>query len=89
MSAQDRATPSELAAEFERVMGSLAGLPIANAHAECIIAAIGKQLGCASSCVLKNDGAPDPANMNARILETFTRIAALALEGAARLRSGT
>lgn len=86
MSAQDRATTSELAAEFERAIGSLAGSPIANADAECIIAAIDKQLGYASSYVLKNDVAPSGARMNELIGERLTRIAAIALEGAARLR---
>ena len=79
MSAQDRATTSELAAEFERAIGSLATKPLtpddpmglvvrANAAMKALVYAV--QFGAATTTAA----------------DQLVRIAAIALEGAARLR---
>jgi hypothetical protein len=79
MSTLDRATSAELAAEFERAMGSLATEPlvcrspvslVARAYVEAEEANLSIKYGAS----------------HAELAKQMTRIAAIALEGAARLR---
>jgi hypothetical protein len=80
MSAQDRATTSELAAEFERAMGSLAERPVAALTIEELTEDL-RFLGPISESLAEK--------RHQDLAPTLTRIAAIALEGAARLRRGT
>lgn len=89
MSNQSRASVAELTAEFERAMGSLADTPVASTDSECIVAALDRQLGNAESLIIGREHGWAEADSDARLLEVFVRIAAIALEGAARLRRGT
>ena len=82
MSAQSRASVSELAAEFERAMASLADDPLPQATSETIARVIRFRVYDVSDAL--NSGA-DPRDVS----DLFGRIAAIALEGAARLRRGT
>jgi hypothetical protein len=86
MSHQSSATSAELAAEFERAMGSLATAPVANNEAERIIAALDRHLGNAESYIIIRESSSPAHELDDKLADTFTRIAAIALEGAARLR---
>ena len=86
MTVQSRASVAELTAEFERAMESLADSPVANTDSECIIAALDRQLGNAESIIIGRESGWAEADSDAQLLEAFIRIAAIALEGAARLR---
>lgn len=81
MSDQQRATISELAAEFERAIGSLAEKPIVNEHPEALTLRLRDEISKASRTDVMVD--------RAWLCRCLTRIAAIALEGAARLRRGT
>ena len=82
MSASDRATSAELAAEFERAMGSLAERPIGYRSSFSYVASAMSE----SEVILEEirRGATRES-----LADMMTRIAAIALEGAARLRRGT
>lgn len=89
MTTQPRASVAELTAEFERAMASLADTPVANTDSECIVAALDRQLGNAESLIIGRESGWAEADSDAQLLEAFVRIAAIALEGAARLRRET
>jgi Tat protein secretion system quality control protein TatD with DNase activity len=80
MSHQSSATSAELAAEFERVMVSLAIHPV-DATIGCALEDIATETRAAQVDYLrKSDWV---------VADHLVRIAAIALEGAARLRRGT
>lgn len=82
MTTQYRASVAELTAEFDRAMESLATDPLPQASSETITKVIRFRVYDVSDAL--NSGA-DPRNVS----DLFVRIAAIALEGAARLRRGT
>ena len=80
MSHQSRASVAELTAEFERAIESLAKDPLPQANSDTIARVLRFRLGDVVDCV---------GSEQRRVADLFVRIAAIALEGAARLRRGT
>lgn len=81
MSASDRATSAELAAEFDLAMGSLAANPLGDTAVLSSLIAVRSSV----TTMIR-----DYSKLSDRVCaDLFVRIAAIALEGAARLRRGT
>lgn len=83
MSTSCRATQAELAVEFERAMGSLATDPITDLSPNVVAVIVRGWCDAIEREQSRVFGREDIT------LAALTRIAAIALEGAARLRRGT